>query len=198
MKGIRSVRWSWWLIAALLALALYQVTPLLYPRTIQGSESAMSPPEPGDTIPNVDFFPVSHWSGAFFDWRGRGPRDLGEGSCVVLGFFLSTCPACERLASDWTRSDTVEVRGESLPFFWVGGISDRGARGWLERHSFENAFLVRPSGFAKFRVNYVPQLFVLSKDGVLLHRGLLSPAELDVLRTEPGDRIGNACLHSWS
>lgn len=188
---IRSVHWSWWAIVGLSAGIAFQLTPLLQRGTDDDAGLSHEAHERGDTLPAIDFFPVSGWSEAFFDWRGRSLAEIADSKCVALGFFASTCPACERLASNWSRRDTIRLGTETVPFFWVGRTDDHGAVEWIDRHALENSFLAKPAGFRGLRVRFVPQLYVVSGAGVLLYRGLLNRRRLAELRDTGTEYLEN-------
>jgi hypothetical protein len=106
--------------------------------------------------------------------RGEGKditlAELTEGSCALLLFFQSQCPACNSVAEHWkTKAETTTASGDTLPITFVAFSTDTSALAFMQRHELSAEWyrLKSERWRKKLRVNRWPLVYLV-KDGVLV------------------------------
>ena len=133
----------------------------------------LRPPGSDPTLENVRMLPVgtAPWHPrAIVAQKGSG---LNPETCWVGVFFLSTCPACQRLAGAW--KGVVHLGKREAEVAWIADLRDSGAMDFLTSASLPGDRGLSPAGLVEMRIFAVPQIWLFRGDSAL--RAL--PAEVE-------------------
>ena len=125
----------------------------------------VSPPPLGSRLGDFPFEGVKEGS----EPTARHVSGLAPG-CKVL-VFATTCPAVVETVHELSGVRTLQVRGETLPMYWVTEATSEEAVALLRDAAPDNTLLVSERVWRAMRPDFAPQFYILDAEGVLVARG---------------------------
>lgn len=95
-------------------------------------------------------------------------RQIVAGGCGLLISFVSTCPFCEDMASEWAGVSSITTKRGNIRAAWIAvSITDSGALDFVRRHDLAQPWyaLRTPNDRRVLGITGWPTLYLVSPEG---------------------------------